>query len=235
MTTRAFVAGATGYTGRGVVSALCARGVATLAHVRPDSAQLETFSDEARALGAEVCTSPWQPEALRDALTAARVSHVFALLGTTKKRGREARTQGRVEDYESIDLGLTLMLLKAAAASGQRPMFVYLSSAGVSPTARGAYYRARAEAERAVRDSGLPWLIVRPSFITGPDRQDRRPLERVAASVADAALGLGRVLGLRKFADRYQSMSGPALGQAIVEEALEGAPGRVVHREDLVS
>ena len=47
---------------------------------------------------------------------------------------------------------------------------------------------SREVVERAVAGSGLPYAIARPSFITGPDRDEFRPGERIGAMVSDAAL-----------------------------------------------
>lgn len=57
-----FVGGATGYTGREVVKQLCARGIPTVAHVRPDSSRVGEFSAIFEGMGAQVDVTPWQPE-----------------------------------------------------------------------------------------------------------------------------------------------------------------------------
>ncbi|HXI21184.1 MAG TPA: NAD(P)H-binding protein, partial [Gemmatimonadales bacterium] len=182
--TRAFVAGATGYTGQAVVRRLRGSGVETIAHVRPDSPRLEPWRERFAGLGARVDQTAWDPEAMRATLAALRPDLVFALLGTTRSRGR--RHPG--ESYESVDEGLTLLLLRATVEAGIRPRFIYLSSVGVRPGTRNRYLAARVRVETEVRASGLPWLIARPSFITGRDRDERRPAERIAAGVADLAL-----------------------------------------------
>ena len=56
MTHHAFIAGATGYTGQAVVRTLRAQGIATTAHVRPDSPRLAEHTETFEALGAEVLT-----------------------------------------------------------------------------------------------------------------------------------------------------------------------------------
>ena len=50
----AFVAGATGYTGREVVRVLLERGVRTVAHVRPDSPHVDEWRSRFEAQGAAV-------------------------------------------------------------------------------------------------------------------------------------------------------------------------------------
>ena len=56
---RAFVAGATGYTGRAVVRELTDRGLECIAHVRPDSPRLEEWRRVFTAMGATFDCTPW--------------------------------------------------------------------------------------------------------------------------------------------------------------------------------
>ena len=106
-------------------------------------------------------------------------------------------------------------------ACGSKPRFVYLSSTGVGPGARGAYMRARWRAEEQVRKSQLDYVIARPSLITGPDRDETRTGERLAGAVADSMLGVLGALGARKLSDRYRSTTGKALGRALARLAAD--------------
>lgn len=215
----AFVAGATGLTGREVVAQLRGRGAPTTAHVRPDSPRLPEWRQRFEPLGAEVDTTPWDPRALTDRLAMLRPGVVFALLGTTRRRAREAARRGQHESYETVDYGLSRMLLDAAVGSGARPLFVYLSSMGVTPRTRNPYLAVRHRFEAELRDSGLPWIIARPSFIAGP-RDEPRPAEELGIAVGDAVLGVVGALGGRRFAERYRSQSHQTLARALVTLAL---------------
>ena len=221
----AFVAGATGYTGREVVRQLVERGVRTVAHVRPDSARLAEWRERFGAMGAEVDATPWEEPAIAATLARRRPTLVFALLGTTRERGKRAEqagTGGAVPDtYESVDYGLTSLLIRAAAAGGSRPRFVYLSSLGVREGTKNPYLAARQRAERELRESGLPFIIARPSFITGPDREEGRPLERAGAAVGDALLAVAGALGASGLRARYRSMTAAQLAAALVRLALD--------------
>ena len=231
----AWVAGAPGYTGHEVVRALRERGVSVHAHVRPDSSRLAEWSDRFTALGAQVEATPWTDDDQIAALARVRPTMVFALLGTTQRRARAAAQAGApAADYAAVDVGLTLMLLRAALAAGTRPRFVYLSSLGVGPDARGAYLQARWQVEEALRASGLPFTIARPSFITGPDREESRPAERIASIVGDAALGALALVGARRLHARYRSNTAQGLARALVRLAADpAAEGKVVLAEDL--
>jgi len=232
---KAFVAGATGYTGRAVVEALRDRGVEVVAHARPGSPRLAELAPGFEALGAEVDTTPWQAEALAERLGAVRPELVFGLLGITRAGARrEARDKGARPSYESVDHGLTVMLLDACVAAGLAPRFVYLSSLGVGPRARGAYLRSRWKTEEHVRASGVPFTIVRPSFITGADRDEPRPGERVAATVAGGALAVLGALGARRLKRRFAPRTGAELARAMVGAALaEDTAGRVLEADEL--
>ncbi|MCA9593653.1 MAG: NAD(P)H-binding protein [Myxococcales bacterium] len=210
----AFVGGATGYTGREVVRQLAEQGVRVVAHVRPDSGRLAEWRERFSAMGAEVSTAAWELGAMTEELTRLCPEVVFALLGTTKKRGA---TTG--DSYESVDYGLSALLLKAAEGSGVAPLFVYLSAAGVSDTAKGGYYGARARVEGLLRDSALSSVIARPSFITGPDRDESRPGERIGATVSDALLTTLSWVGARRLKERYRSTSNVELARALVRAA----------------
>jgi uncharacterized protein YbjT (DUF2867 family) len=230
----AFVAGATGYVGREVVRVLAERGVRTVAHVRPDSARLAEWRDRFTRMGAEVDATPWEEPAMAGTLARLAPTHVFALLGTTRARGRAAGEHGVVESYETVDYGLTSLLLRAAVRAGSRPRFVYLSSAGVGGRTRNAYLAARWKAERELGESGLPYTIARPGFITGPDREERRPLERAAAVALDALLAAAGAAGLGRLRDRYRSTTAAVLARALVRLAFEpAAANQVVESEGL--
>ena len=235
---RVFVAGATGYTGRAVVRGCLQEGATTVAHVRPDSPRLAEWRDRFAAQGAEVDTTVWDAAAMRATLVRLRPTHVMALLGTTRARARDSVRRGGAESYRSVDYGLTRLLIEAAAAAARvttvRPRLVYLSAVGAREDTRNAYLRVRGLVERELRESGLPYLAVRPSFITGGDRDERRRMERWTARIVDALLAPLTVVGGRRLRDRYRSVSGPALGAALARLALSDAgAGRVVGMDEL--
>jgi uncharacterized protein YbjT (DUF2867 family) len=222
---RAFVAGATGYTGRALVRVLRERGHEVVAHVRPDSPALERWREQFTSFGARLDSSPWQPDAITGALAALAPTHVFALLGTTRKRMRDGRdAPGVATSYEAVDYGLTALLLRATVAAAPAARFIYLSSLGASERGN-AYMRARGRVERELRESGLSWIVARPSFVTGEDREEPRPAERVAAIVADAFLKGAAALGMTGPARKYASMTGVTLARALASLAADAPDG----------
>ena len=213
----AFVAGATGYTGREVVAAVRRRGVETIAHVRADSRDRDRWTTRFAALGAQVDHTAWTAEAMAQMFVARRPSVVFALLGTTRARaGRE----GIGDPYETVDYGLTEMLRAGAVAAGHAPLFVYLSAYGATEQGSNRYLVVRGRMERQLREGPLPFLIAQPLFITGSDRDEGRMGERVASVVLDGVLGAVATLGGTRWRDRFASMTGAALAEGLVSLAL---------------
>lgn len=228
----AFVAGATGFVGHALVQALCAKGITTVAHVRPDSSKLADWQGRFAAMGAQVDTSTWQLPAMTEALRRQGVTHVFCCIGTTRKRKSQA-SRPEAETYEAVDFGLTRLLVDAAQEAGNVQRFVYLSSAGTSQGAKGAYLQARWKAEQAVRAGKVPFTIARPSMILG-DREEERPLERAGGKLADRALQLIGALGGRHLRDRYRSTDDKTLAAALLRYGLDAAAaGSVVESEHL--
>jgi nucleoside-diphosphate-sugar epimerase len=230
----AYVAGATGYTGRAVVRMLVESGVETHAHVRPDSQNLESWRQRFTEIGAQVDTTAWDLQALTHRLAELGPEMVFGCLGTTKKRiGRDA-AEGKTSSYALVDYGMTVMLHSAAQACGTNPRFVYLSSAGSKPGGQGSYLGARWAVEQVLIQSSLPYTIARPSFITGADRDDNRPAERIGATVSDSLLSLIAALGAKGLRERYRSTTNTALGKALVRLAFDpDAACQIVESEGL--
>ncbi len=218
MTTKAFVAGATGYTGQNVVQQLREQGIECVAHVRPTSSRLDEWTQKFEALGAVVNSADWELDAMTAALKDLAPTHVFFLIGTTRARAK--RNNDPDETYMSVDYALASMMIKACVASGHNPKFIYLSSLGVTESAPSAYLKARFLAESELVVSGLPYIIARPSFITGEDRDEDRPMERIGSAVADGALGVLGALGMTTTRDRYQSLSGAELAEGLIHWAL---------------
>lgn len=70
--------------------------------------------------------------------------------------------------YLEIDAKGTERLVAACVKNGVRRI-VYLSGAGTSPERPEPWFRAKVIAERAVRESGMEFVILRPSWIYGPN------------------------------------------------------------------
>lgn len=234
---RAFVAGATGFTGREVVRQLARGGIEAYGHVRPDSPKLGEWRAKFEADGAKADPTPWDLDALTARFRELRPDLVFGCLGTTRRRMSADAKRGisRAEaDYDAVDYGLTKLLMDAAGRAGIRPRFVYLSAVGSGPNVMGAYMKARWKTEEALRASGLPYTIVRPAFIAGEGRDETRLFEKVGGAMFDGLLGVAGAAGAKKLAGRYRSITNVDLAGAMVRLALDpAAENTVAERERL--
>lgn len=222
---RVFVAGATGYTGREVARLLGQRGLETYMHVRPDSSQLERWKTYTQDAGIHLDTTPWRAQAFDERFNQLQPTHVFALLGTTKSRAKKVGRAGgdaSLNTYETVDYALTMELVEAGLKMAAPPRFVYLSSAGSGPKARGGYLKVRHRIEEALGHSYKNYVSIRPSFIAGEGRDDARPFESVGAALSDVFLNTIGVMGAGSLRDRYRSITNTELAQAVIHHGLLG-------------
>ena len=149
------VTGGPGVVGGHVVRALreAGKGVRCLVRDRRRAEALE-------GLGCEIAEGDMtEPGSLRRAVQGIEsVVHLVAI------------RQGKEEQFERIMSKGTQDLLDQAREAGVR-RFVHMSALGTTDQTKDLvpYYRAKWEMEQAVRGSGLPHVIFRPSFVFGPD------------------------------------------------------------------
>ena len=236
-TSRVFVAGATGYTGREVARLLGEQGIETHMHVRPDSSDLQRWTQYAAAHGLTLDTTPWRSKAFESHFAQLKPTHIFALLGTTKARARRVGRAGgdaSLNTYETVDYGLTMELFEAGLKMSTPPRFIYLSSAGSGKNAKGDYLKVRHRVESSLETSYESYVTIRPSFITGAGRDESRPMERVGAALSDGLLGTVGLLGGRRLRNRYRSISNVQLARAVVHFGLlDGSSAKIVEGESL--
>ncbi len=147
-----FVTGGTGYIGSRLIAALAARGHRVRALARAGSvARLPA--------GCE----PVVGDALDAASFTADVPRADTFVQLV---GVPHPNPAKAAQFRSIDLASALAGIAAASQAGVRH-FVYVSVAQPAPVMR-AYLATRAEAEAALRASGLNATIVRPWYVLGP-------------------------------------------------------------------
>ena len=202
-----FIAGATGYMGRRLVSSLAQRGHTVRALVRPGS---ET--------GLPPKSQPVMGNAL-DASTYAQLippgSTFVHLIGTPHPAPWKER------EFIRVDL-TSLREAVQAAQTAQAGSFVYVSVAHPAPAMK-AYIRIREQCERMLNDSGLNATILRPWYVLGPGHRwpvALKPLywlaEQVQATRA-GALRLGLVTLDEMVGALVWAVENPAPGQTCVE------------------
>lgn len=69
--------------------------------------------------------------------------------------------------FEEIHVAGTRNVLDALKKNGDVEKYVHMSALGTRPAAASRYHQTKWQAEEAVRESGLPYTIFRPSLIFG--------------------------------------------------------------------
>jgi uncharacterized protein YbjT (DUF2867 family) len=156
------VAGGTGFVGGAIARELVARGhrVVALSHQQPGGVvELEGGAGQIEIRPADVTRAETMAGALSgvDTLVVALAFHNYPM--ESPRRGRT---------FEKVDAGGTETLVAAARAAGSVRRLVYMSGAGAAADARYHWFRAKWRAEEAIRGSGIPYTIFRPSWLYGP-------------------------------------------------------------------
>jgi NADH dehydrogenase len=154
------VAGGTGFVGAGIVRELARRGhrVAVLTRAAAKAA--------GRFPGLDI---EFRQGDVRDPATLGP-----AVQGCEVVIGCQAFPNSPIEDprrghtFEEVDAAGTERLVAAAKEAGAT-RYIYLSGAGAAPDGRYHWFRAKWRAETAVRESGLTYVIFRPSWVFGPE------------------------------------------------------------------
>jgi uncharacterized protein YbjT (DUF2867 family) len=154
------VAGGSGFIGAAVVRRLARSG----AEVAVMTAHPDRSRARIEALGARVVRGDvLDPASVEGAVVGAEaVIQTLTFPTFPVERPRKRYT------FEEFDHLGTERLVSAAARNGVA-RFVFCSGAGAAPDAAKVWFRAKWEGEEAVRASGLDHVIVRPSWVYGPE------------------------------------------------------------------
>lgn len=152
------VSGGTGLTGSAIATELLRRDqrVAVLGR---DAGKIRTrFDGRVEARAGDVR----DPASLRAALHGVEV-----VVNAVQFPGSPVENRRKGWTFEEVDLKGTRHQVDAAKEAGVR-RFVYISGAGASRDADKHWFRYKWEAEKYVQDSGLEWVILRPTWVFGP-------------------------------------------------------------------
>jgi uncharacterized protein YbjT (DUF2867 family) len=150
------VAGASGFVGGAIAAELDRRGRSIVALTRTASGSHPDLPETWRTVVFDV-TRDGQP--LPTGLAGMVIAVTF--------RGYPMENPRRRETFAEVDAGGTERLVAAAQAAGVGRL-VYISGAGAAPDAPRHWFRAKWRSEEAVRGSGIPWTIIRPTWLYGP-------------------------------------------------------------------
>ncbi len=171
MSKTALLAGYTGLVGQALLRQLLERG---------DYSQLKVVGR--RAPRVEQPTLQYlhsDMKSLKNLGDALQADDAFCCLGTTIKAA------GSRAAFERVDFHMVVEFARAAYEAGARRLFL-VSSQSANPRAPFYYSRVKGRTEQAVNQIGFDCVhILRPSLLLGA-REENRPGERLAQSLAPA-------------------------------------------------
>ena len=145
------VVGASGFVGSHLVPHLAERGH-TVRAISRHARRLPGWSDQVQPLTADVETGAGLGAALAGA------DAVVSLVAIPREQ------HGRT--FEAVNVGGVEHLLETACAAGVR-RFVHISVLGVTDDPALKYLSSKWRGEQLVRESGLEWVVLRPSLLFG--------------------------------------------------------------------
>jgi uncharacterized protein YbjT (DUF2867 family) len=147
-----FVTGGTGYLGAPLIRVLIDRGHAVTALARRESA-VRLPAGCRIVIGDALDRRTFEP-------AVAGCDTFVQLVGVPHP------SPAKAEQFRTIDLVSARASIAAASAAGVRH-FIYVSVAQPAPIMK-AYLATRAEAESALRATGMPATVLRPWYVLGP-------------------------------------------------------------------
>lgn len=219
------MAGGTGFVGGAIVRELTRRGhrVVVLSH-RAAAAAAGTGPGGV-AGGAAGAIEYRRADVTEPASLAEALAGVDALVISLAFPNSPIEAPRRGRTFELVDAAGTEALAKAASAAGIGRL-VYISGAGAAPDAPRHWFRAKWRAEEAVRASGIPYTIFRPSWIYGPgDKSLNRFLGMGKWLPFIPQIGNGRQIVAPLFVDDIGALAADALETGASQNATVEAGG----------
>ncbi|TAM88025.1 NAD-dependent epimerase/dehydratase family protein [bacterium] len=167
---RVLVTGASGFVGSAVVRELLGRGhrARVLYHARKP-----LFGEGVEAVQGDVTDASTLAAAVEGC---SAIVHAVQFPSSPVEQPRKGLT------FERVDLGGVRNLLPHAQRAGVT-RFIYVSGLGLSERSPLPSHRAKALAERAIRESGLRFTFIKPSVVAG---EGSRPVRTLASLIRKA-------------------------------------------------
>ncbi|HEX2625592.1 MAG TPA: NAD(P)H-binding protein, partial [Candidatus Limnocylindrales bacterium] len=157
---RVGVAGGTGFVGGAIALELFRRGHAVTVLSHRGNAARGPLPDSVDIHEVDVANGS-------DADLDAALQGLDALVIALAFRNSPIEAPRKGQTFMAVDAGGTEHLAAAAKRVGVGRL-VYISGAGADPNAKRHWFRAKARAEAAIRATGIPFTIIRPTWIFGP-------------------------------------------------------------------
>jgi uncharacterized protein YbjT (DUF2867 family) len=152
------VIGGTGFIGGAIVAELVRRGEPVIVISHSSAKPLKVAGQSVEVRRADVAD--------RGSLLVA-FKGVDCVVGAAQFKGFPNQNPRQGLTFEAVDHQGTVNAVAAARENGVTK-YVYISGAGAAADSDKVWYRAKWGAEQAVRNSGLEYTIVRPSWVYGP-------------------------------------------------------------------
>jgi len=147
------IAGGTGFVGRNLLPHLLGKAATIRLLVRDKEKAKRLFVSDLELIEGDITKPESLQQACRD------IDAVIHLVGIINEKGRN--------NFETVHVKGTEALVKAAIEA-QVKSFFYQSALGATLDSPFRYLKTKAQAEQIVINSGLRYLIFRPSLILGP-------------------------------------------------------------------
>lgn len=181
---RILITGGCGFIGRAAERALRGRGH----HVRLLSSRRSGVQNGGPIVWGDV-RDPASLAAAAEGVEAVVIAHQFPGFPIEKPKTRQT--------FREVDAEGTANVIQALKAHGRPRHLVYLSGAAVRDDMVGSHpgIDAKLAAERHMRESGIPWTVLRASIVYGPgDHYFSRLAQMIAQGPVVPVFGDGRAL-----------------------------------------
>jgi len=154
------VVGGTGFVGGGIVRELARRGKPVAVLSRNPGRHADRFPGLSVDFRRGDVTEPGSLDAA--------LAGIDTIVSSQQFPNSPIENPAKGYTFEKVDADGTDNLVRAAKQAGVI-RFIYLSGVGAAPDARYHWFRAKWRAETAVRESGITYTIIRPSWVYGPE------------------------------------------------------------------
>jgi NADH dehydrogenase len=153
------VSGGTGFVGSAIVRELLGRGEQVAVLGRSDAKIRKEFGESVTPRAGDVRESATLADAMQG---------IDVVVNAVQFPNSPIENRRKGWTFEEIDLKGTRHQVDAAKAAGVR-RFVYISGVGAARDAEQHWFRYKWEAEQYLQKSGLEWVVLRPTWVYGPD------------------------------------------------------------------
>ncbi len=171
------VTGGTGFVGRYVVKELIAGGHDPVLLARNPEKVKSIYGERVRAVGVDFSSKDSIAKAF-DEIGAKYLIHLIGILFELPRRGIT---------FERVHYEIPKNLYEVAKEKGIKKV-IHMSALGTADGAPSKYHQTKRKAEKLLMESGLNYVILRPSLILGPEQRLFADMDRITRILPVVAL-----------------------------------------------